>query len=109
MKNSLFKICAVFAFCAVLVPPGFQIKASTEGTSRYQSLLATSGGRDSLMSLALWEDGRITGDGKLFRYLGSENALIRMRAVEVIGRIQDPQDVPQLLPLLEGHSRYAGT
>jgi HEAT repeat protein/cyclophilin family peptidyl-prolyl cis-trans isomerase len=53
------------------------------------------------MSLALWEDGRITGDGKLFRFLGSDNALIRLRAVEVIGRIQDPQDVPHLLPLLD--------
>jgi len=68
--------------------------------SHYQSLLATSAGRDSLANLALWEDGRVTGKGKLFEYLGSDNPLIRLRAVEVIGRIQDPQDVPHLLPLL---------
>ncbi|MCK5406464.1 MAG: HEAT repeat domain-containing protein, partial [Candidatus Krumholzibacteria bacterium] len=68
--------------------------------SHYQSLLATSAGRDSLANLALWEDGRVPGKGKLFEYLGSDNPLIRLRAVEVIGRIQDPQDVPHLLPLL---------
>lgn len=68
--------------------------------SRYQSLLATSAGRDSLANLALWEDGRVTGKGKLFEYLRSDNPLIRLRAVEVIGRIQDPQDVTHLTPML---------
>ncbi len=96
MKNIIWKtsvICALFAGIILTAP-------HAERTSRYQSLLATSGGRDSLMSLALWEDGRVTGNGKLFRYLQSQNPLMRQRAVEVIGRIQDPQDVSQLIPLL---------
>jgi HEAT repeat protein/cyclophilin family peptidyl-prolyl cis-trans isomerase len=69
--------------------------------SRYQSLLATSAGRDSLARLALWEDGRVTGNGKLFDYLRSDNPMVRLRAVEIVGRIQDPQDVSRLLPLIE--------
>jgi HEAT repeat protein/cyclophilin family peptidyl-prolyl cis-trans isomerase len=36
----------------------------------------------------------------LFAYLRSKNPLIRLRAVEVIGRIQDAQDVSQLIPML---------
>jgi HEAT repeat protein len=75
--------------------------APSRGESIYQPLLATSAGRDSLMQLAAWEDGRVTGGGKLFQYLSSKNALIRLRAVEVIGRIQDPQDVPRLLLMLK--------
>lgn len=69
--------------------------------SMYQNLLATSAGRDSLLQLALWEDGRVTGNGRLFRYLESDNPLIRVRAAQVIGRIQDPQDVRRLLPHLK--------
>jgi len=53
------------------------------------------------MKLALWEDGRVPGKGKLFDYLKSDNPLVRVRAVEVIGRIQDPQDVSQLIPMLK--------
>jgi peptidylprolyl isomerase len=53
----------------------------------------------------VWEDGRVTGDGKLFRYLQSDNPLIRLRSVEVIGRIQDPQDLPHLLPMLKDDNR----
>jgi len=101
MNNSLLKILVVCTICASLIGVDPDQHADAESASRYQSLLATSGGRDSLLALALWEDGRITGDGRLFRYLQSENALIRVRAVEVIGRIQDPQDVPRLLPLLD--------
>lgn len=76
------------------------VPKSAAATSRYQSLLATSEGRDTLQKLALWEDGRVTGDGKLFRLLRSENPLVRFRTVQVIGRIQDPQDIPHLLPML---------
>ncbi|UCH84457.1 MAG: HEAT repeat domain-containing protein [Candidatus Latescibacterota bacterium] len=97
MKIHTIKIVVV---CGLLAASSL-MRANAESTSRYQSLLATSGGRDSLISLALWEDSRITGDGRLFRYLQSDNPLIRLRTVEVIGRIQDPQDVPQLLPYLE--------
>ena len=64
--------------------------------SIYQPLLATSAGRDTLLNLAVWEDGRVTGKGKLFEYTKAPNPLVRLRAVEVIGRIQDPQDAPVL-------------
>ena len=75
--------------------------SSAQTPSRYQSLLATSAGRDSLLNLAMWEDGRVTGNGRLFRYLQSPNPLIRFRTIEVIGRIQDPQDVSKILPMLK--------
>ncbi|MDH3215738.1 MAG: HEAT repeat domain-containing protein [Candidatus Krumholzibacteria bacterium] len=78
----------------------FTVTVDASAASRYQSLLATSAGRDSLLRLALWEDGRVTGDGQLFQYLRSSNPLIRLRAVEAIGRIQDPQDVTHLTPML---------
>jgi cyclophilin family peptidyl-prolyl cis-trans isomerase len=86
--------------CLLVLLPLWEGAISPLGASRYQPLLATSAGRDSLARLALWEDGRVTGDGRLFAYLGSDNPLIRLRAVEVIGRIQDPQDVPHLTPML---------
>lgn len=86
---------AVWAI-AVIVPCW-----SASGKSRYQPLLATSSGRDTLLNLALWEDGRVTGNGRLFRYLESDNPLVRLRCVEVIGRIQDPQDAPRLFPFLK--------
>lgn len=91
-KSSLLVV--LLAQVLFLAPP-------SAGATRYQPLLATSAGRDSLMRLALWEDGRVTGDGKLFAYLKSNNPLIRLRAVEVIGRIQDPQDVDYLIPMLK--------
>ncbi|UCG51486.1 MAG: HEAT repeat domain-containing protein [Candidatus Latescibacterota bacterium] len=94
MKRLFCLICLLLAASAP-----FEIRA--EAPSRYQSLLATSSGRDSLLSLAAWEDGRITGNGRLFQYLRSPNPMIRLRAVEVVGRIQDPRDVEQLLPLLK--------
>jgi HEAT repeat protein/cyclophilin family peptidyl-prolyl cis-trans isomerase len=75
--------------------------ATTAQSTRYESLLATSAGRDSLFRLAMWEDGRVTGDGKLFDYLRSRNPLVRLRSVQVIGRIQDAQDAPHLIPLLK--------
>jgi HEAT repeat protein len=68
--------------------------------TKYRSLFGAAAPRDSLLNLAVWEDGRVTGNGRLFRYLQSSNPLIRQRAVQVVGRIQDPQDVPQLVPLL---------
>lgn len=73
---------------------------SAQSPSRYQSLLATSAGRDTLLNLAVWEDGRVTGNGTLFEYLRSDNPLVRLRSVEVIGRIQDPQDAVHVIPLL---------
>jgi len=77
------------------------VAAPAQSSSRYASLMATKAGQDSLLNLALWEDGRVTGGGKLFDYLRSGNPLIRLRAVEVIGRIQDTGDSQHLLPLLK--------
>ena len=85
---------------SILVGAVIASSLSAKTPSRYAPLFASAGASDSLLNLAIWEDGRVTGDGKLFGYLQSDNALIRLRAVEVIGRIQDPQDVPRLLPML---------
>ncbi len=98
MKKYILGVCVV----AVLITQ--TVLSSAQDPSRYQSLLATSAGRDSLLNLAMWEDGRVTGNGRLFRYLQSANPLIRFRTVEVIGRIQDPQDVPKLLPMLKDNN-----
>lgn len=68
--------------------------------SRYDALMSTPAGRDTLMNLALWEDQRVTGEGALFGYLKSQNPLVRLRAVEVIGRIQDASDLPSLISML---------
>jgi len=68
--------------------------------SRYMRLMATTAGQDTLKNLALWEDQRVTDEGKLFTYLRSTNPLVRRRTVEVIGRLQDPADVSRLLPLI---------
>ena len=95
MKRSIVSLFIILLVLSV------ESSAPAQTSSRYQSLLATSAGRDSLLNLALWEDGRVTGNDRLFAYLTSSNWLIRLRAVEVVGRIQDPQDVPYLLPLLE--------
>lgn len=90
------KLVALILWTVMALPA-----TSTGATSRYQPMLATSAGRDSLMRLAAWEDGRVTDGGKLFAYLKSDNPLVRLRAVEVIGRIQDAQDVVRILPLLK--------
>jgi len=74
---------------------------TTQSASRYGRIMSTEAGRDTLKNLALWEDQRVTGDGKLFAYLDAPNPMVRLRAVEVIGRIQDPSDVSRLLPLLK--------
>ncbi len=95
MKRIILGICLVGA--AVVTA----LSGSAQSPGRYRSLFAAAGSRDSLLNLAVWEDGRVTGGGRLFRYLASSNPLIRQRTVQVIGRIQDPQDVAQILPLLK--------
>ncbi|MEJ2722160.1 MAG: hypothetical protein P8181_13625, partial [bacterium] len=84
MKTTTCQTLAISALVAVVISTAASLSAHSQVTSRYQPLLATSEGRDSLMSLALWEDGRVTGNGRLFRYLQSQNPLIRLRTVEVI-------------------------
>jgi HEAT repeat protein/cyclophilin family peptidyl-prolyl cis-trans isomerase len=87
------QLLAAFALLAMLAGAAFP-------ESRYARLLESKGGRDTLRLLALWEDGRVTGRGKLFAFLRSNDPLVRLRAVEVIGRIQDPEDAPYLLKML---------
>jgi cyclophilin family peptidyl-prolyl cis-trans isomerase/HEAT repeat protein len=73
--------------------------------SRYQPLLATTSGQDTLRNIALFEDQRVTGEGKLFEYLAEGSPLVQRRVIEAIGRIQDPEDAPRLFPLLSGTNR----
>lgn len=91
-----------YGFLACLVLSLFvqAVSSPAQTPSRYRSLFTASGPRDSLLALATWEDGRVTGGGRLFKYLLSANPLIRLRAAQVIGRIQDPRDAAHLLPLL---------
>jgi cyclophilin family peptidyl-prolyl cis-trans isomerase len=89
---------------ALILLTAFLITAQAEDAAnagRYDPLMASPASRDTLRNLALWEDQRVTGEGQLFAYLGSPNPLVRLRTVEVIGRIQDSTDVFVLLPLLE--------
>src|SRR5512143_2250332 len=74
-------------------------------TSRYAPLLASTAGQDTLRNLALWEDQRVTGDGALFAYLREGSPLVQVRAAEVIGRLQDPDDAMHLIPFVAGKNR----
>lgn len=94
------KLSLLIAVGAISLPA-----LATADASRYSALMSSRGGQDTLRDLALWEDQRVTGDDKLFSYLKSSNALVRVRAVEVIGRIQDPVDIPRLLPMLRDPDR----
>jgi HEAT repeat protein len=93
------RILIVISLFAAVTFPAAATKA--QSPTKYRSLFAATAPRDSLLNLAVWEDGRVTGGGRLFRYLLSSNPLIRQRAVQAVGRIQDPQDVAQLVPLLK--------
>lgn len=77
---------------------------SASAQSRYAPMFAAPASQDTLRNLALWEDQRVTGEGKLFAYLTSKSPLVRRRAVQVIGRIQDPDDTVHLIPLLNDPS-----
>ncbi len=78
----------------------FIVLAPIANATRYQELLGDEPGRAALRNLAYWEDQRITGDGQLFDFLANGDALLRRRAVEVIGRIQDKTDAALLIPML---------
>ncbi len=75
--------------------------AHAHAASRYAPLMASTAGQDSLRNLALWEDQRVTGDGKIFDYLKQGSPLVRRRAAEALGRMQDPSDAAALIPLLK--------
>jgi HEAT repeat protein/cyclophilin family peptidyl-prolyl cis-trans isomerase len=101
MRNRVFIAVAVLGAILTAFGTGNQGRAAGQSaTSRYEPLMATESGRETLRNLAFWEDQRVTGDGALYGYLESPDALVRLRAVEVIGRIQDPADAPVLIPVL---------
>ncbi len=77
------------------------VHALARGASRYAPLMASTAGQDSLRNLALWEDQRVTGDGKIFDYLTQGSPLVRRRVVEALGRMQEPSDAAKLIPLLK--------
>lgn len=91
---------AISFICLLLLQAVSPVLLPAQSPSRYQSLLNRTGGIDTLLTLASWEDGRITGEGRLFRYLQSADPLVRLRTVEVIGRIQDPGDAPYITRML---------
>jgi HEAT repeat protein/cyclophilin family peptidyl-prolyl cis-trans isomerase len=97
MKTHTPMIAALGAATVILAG----IFSGAAAVTRYASLMSSEEGRETLKDLALWEDQRVTGDGKLFEMLASDNPLLRLRAVEVIGRIQDPVDIPRLVPMLK--------
>ncbi len=74
---------------------------NARGASRYVSLMASPAGQDTLRNLALWEDQRVTGGGKIFAYMKNGSPLVRRRAVEALGRMQEPGDVGELVPMLK--------
>jgi cyclophilin family peptidyl-prolyl cis-trans isomerase/HEAT repeat protein len=78
---------------------------NARAASRYAPLLASTAGQDTLRNIALFEDQRVTGEGRLFDYLVEGSPLVKLRAVEAIGRIQEPSDAPRLIPLLAGKDR----
>jgi HEAT repeat protein/cyclophilin family peptidyl-prolyl cis-trans isomerase len=92
---SMKKLIALAAI-AILLP----FASAPHAQSIYERLLSRKSASDTLLTLAAWEDGRVTGDGSLFRFLRADEPLVRLRAVEVIGRIQDRADASQLVPML---------
>ncbi|HXV14129.1 MAG TPA: HEAT repeat domain-containing protein [Candidatus Krumholzibacteria bacterium] len=75
--------------------------SNSRAASRYAPLMASSAGQDTLRNLALWEDQRVTGNGKIYDYLQNGSPLVRRRAVEALGRMQEPSDAARLIPLLK--------
>jgi HEAT repeat protein/cyclophilin family peptidyl-prolyl cis-trans isomerase len=105
MKPRIFRRIVLIQLTAALLG----MAAARVEAGRYDALMATPAGRDTLRDLALWEDQRVTGDGLLFEYLKSPDPLVRLRTVEVIGRIQDSTDVDALAAMLnDADARVVG-
>jgi HEAT repeat protein/cyclophilin family peptidyl-prolyl cis-trans isomerase len=102
-------MCAMHSyrrFCtATLVLSSLVVAGGAHAASRYASLLASTAGQDTLRNIALFEDQRVTGEGKLFDYLNEGSPLVQVRAIEAIGRMQDPSDAARLIPLLTAKDR----
>lgn len=76
------------------------LDCAAAGSSIYAPLLSSRSGKDSLLTLASWESSGTTGGGKLYSYLRAADPLIRLRAVEVLGRIGEKRSIPYLIKLL---------
>ena len=102
-------MCAMHSyrrFCmATLVFSTLSAAGGAHAASRYSPLLASTAGQDTLRNIALFEDQRVTGEGKIFDYLNEGSPLVQLRAVEAIGRMQDPSDAARLIPLLATKDR----
>ena len=81
--------------------------AGTAGgaTSRYAPLLSATAGQDTLRNIALWEDQRITNNGRIFEYLKEGSPLVRRRVIEAIGRMQQTEDAARVIPSLKDSNR----
>jgi len=93
----------LLALAALLLPATSGLTRAS--SSRYGPLLSTSAGQDTLRNIALWEDQRVTGDGKLLDYVSSGSPLTRRRALEAVGRIQEPADAARVIPALKDPNR----
>lgn len=101
MTTHRFFVTVSLAACALTLGA----HSGARGASRYARLMASTAGQDSLRNLALWEDQRVTGEGKLYDYLQNGSPLIRRRAVEALGRMQDPTDAPRLIPHIKDSNK----
>jgi HEAT repeat protein/cyclophilin family peptidyl-prolyl cis-trans isomerase len=96
MNTKLVRYLTGYAAVALAL----SISPARGASSRYAPLLSTTSGQDTLKNIALWEEQRVTGDGKLFEYLLEGTPLVRVRVLEAIGRIQDPSDAAKVIPWL---------
>jgi HEAT repeat protein/cyclophilin family peptidyl-prolyl cis-trans isomerase len=99
MNTTQFRIALAMTI-ALATTTLFPHTAGTAG-SRYAPLLATAAGQDTLRNLALWEDQRVTDNARIFLYLREGSPLVRRRALEAIGRMQEPGDAPRVIPSLK--------
>jgi HEAT repeat protein/cyclophilin family peptidyl-prolyl cis-trans isomerase len=101
MTTHRFFLTVSIAACALAL--GAHDRA--HGASRYAPLMASTAGQDSLKNLALWEDQRVTGEGKIYDYLQHGSPLVRRRAAQALGRMQDPSDVAKLVPHIKDSNK----
>ncbi len=102
--NTMTVRCALLALAAAAALSG-PAGSPRAAAGRYSPLLATSAGQDTLRNLALWEDQRVTDNGRIFEYIKEGSPLVRRRALEVVGRMQEPEDAARVIPSLKDPNR----
>ena len=95
---------SAFVLAAVAATLSFACGAGA-AKSRYAPLISTSAGQDTLRNLALWEDQRVTDNGRIFEYLKEGSPLVRRRVLEAVGRMQEPEDAARVIPSLKDRNR----